>query len=302
MTMGKYFGFGTAVIIGLLVLSTFFGSWYTIDQGERGVLLRNGAIIGVAEPGLGFKLPFIDDVREISVQARSRPYENVMTYSNDQQTASLTLSVNYRIPADQVAMVYENYGGEEGLLTRLLDRQVYEETKTVFGQFNAVKAIQDRAGLNAQVMAAIQAAVHGPIIVDSVQIENIDFSDAYEQSIEARMLAEVEVQKLRQNAEREKVQAQIVVTQAQAQADSNVAVAKAQAESTRVKAEAEAFAIRQRGDAEAEAINAKGLALRENPNLVSLVQAERWDGQLPATMIPGGTVPFLDVGKLSTTP
>lgn len=302
MSAGRIFAFGVAAIIGLLILSTFFGSWYTIDQGERGVLLRNGAITGVAEPGLGFKLPFIDTVRSISVQAHSRQYENVMTYSNDQQPASLTLSVNYRIPADKVMEVYEQYGGEEGLLTRLLDRQVYEETKTVFGQFNAVRAIQDRAGLNAQVMAAIQEAVHGPIVIDSVQIENIDFSDAYEASIEARMLAEVEVQKLRQNAEREKVQAQIVVTQAQAQADSNVAVAKAQAEATRLKAEAEAYAIRQRGTAEAEAINAKGTALRENPALVSLVQAERWDGKLPATMIPDGTVPFLDVGKLATTP
>lgn len=297
--MGKYIGIGLAVFVGLLIMSTFFGSWYTIDQGQRGVILRNGAITGTADPGLGFKLPFIDTVREISVQAHSRQYENVMTYSNDQQPAGITLSVNYRIPADKVMEVYEKFGGEDGLLTRLLDRQVYEETKTVFGQFNAVKAIQQRAELNAQVMMAIQEAVHGPIIIDSVQIENIDFSEAYEASIEARMLAEVEVQKLRQNAEREKVQAQIAVTQAQGQADSNVAVAKAQAEATKLKAEADAFAIRARGDAEAQAVEAKGKALSENPGLTTLIQAERWDGKLPGMMVPGGTVPFLDVNKLA---
>jgi len=45
-----------------------------------------------------------------------------------------------------------------------------------------------------------------------VQIENLDFSSEYEKSIEQSMLAEVEVHRLRQNAEREKVQAEIVVT------------------------------------------------------------------------------------------
>jgi regulator of protease activity HflC (stomatin/prohibitin superfamily) len=131
---------------------------------------------------------------------------------------------------------------------------------------------------------AIQKAVVGPIIVESVQIENIDFSDAYESSIEARMLAEVEVQKVRQNAEREKVQAEIAVIQAQAQADSKLAQAKADAE-----------AITLRGNAEADAIKAKGAALRDNAGLIALTQAEKWNGQLPTTMVPDSTVPFMDM-------
>ena len=65
------------------------------------------------------------------------------------------------------------------------------------------------------------------IIIESVQLENIEFSANYLHSIEQRMLAEVEVQKLQQNAEREKVQAQITVTQANAKA--NAVRAEAQA-------------------------------------------------------------------------
>ncbi len=153
------------------------------------------------------------------------------------------------------------------------------------GRFTAVSAIQERSRLNAEIMAAISESVRGPVIIESVQIENIDFSDAYEQSIEARMLAEVEVQKLRQNAEREKVQAEITVTQAKAQADA-----------VRATAEAEADAIRIRGEAEAEAIKARGDALRDNPGLVALTQAERWNGQLPQTMLPDSGVPMLNLG------
>ena len=43
-----------SALFGFIVLMS---SWYTIDQGERGVILRNGAVVGTAEPGLNFKAP-----------------------------------------------------------------------------------------------------------------------------------------------------------------------------------------------------------------------------------------------------
>jgi regulator of protease activity HflC (stomatin/prohibitin superfamily) len=274
MTERGLIGTVGAVFVGLIVLFVLGGSFYTVDQGERGVILRNGAVVGTAEPGLGFKLPIVDSVREINVQTQARVYEKVMVYSRDQQNAGLQVSVNYRLASDKVEQIYSEFGGQDGIVSRLLDRQVPEEVKNVFGRFNAVTAIQERARLSTEVQTAIQKAVTTPLlIVESVQIENIDFSDAYEQSIEQRMLAEVEVQKVQQNAQREKVQAEIAVIQAKAEAD----------------------AVKLKGDAEAHAINARGKALRDNPSLVELVQAEKWNGVLPTTMVPGQTVPFINV-------
>lgn len=272
-------GFGA-----LLMLSTAFGSFYTVDEGERGVLLRNGAVIGTAGPGLHWKVPFIDGVEHISVQDQSRVYENLPSYSFDQQPATITVSVNYRLDPTKVADIYSTYGGEDGVVSRLIDRKVNEHLKNVFGQYTAVKAVQKRDALNADVRAALADAVFGPVTVVGVSIENIDFSDAYEQSIEARMKAEVEVQKIRQTAEKEKVEAEITVIKAQAEADS-----------TRAKAAADAEATRLRGDAEADAIRAKGAALRDNPSLIGLVSAEKWDGILPSTMVPGAALPFVNV-------
>lgn len=279
---------GGSLAAGLAIAASvvLIGSWYTVDQGERGVILRNGALYGVAEPGLGFKVPLIDSVRKISIQNQAQHYEGVLAYSKDQQTADLTISVSFHLPADQVSSIYSEYGGQDGIVARLLDRQLPFAVKSVFGQYNAVTAIQDRARMGADMFAALQKAVHGPIIVDSLQIENIDFSDAYENSIEQRMLAEVEVQKVKQNAEREKVQAEIVVIQAKAEADAAVARAEAQAKATRLA-----------GEAEADAIRAKAKALADNPGFIDLVQAEKWNGTLPSTMLPGGTLPFLNVGQ-----
>lgn len=278
----KQFGVAVFVVIGLLFVSTLFGSFYTINEKERGVELRNGKVIGVSEPGLEFKLPFIDDVEKISVQTYTMKYDRLQAYSKDQQTATVNVSVTFHVPATEVINLYTKFGDIESMTSRLVSRQVPTQVENVFGQYNAVNAVQNRVKLVADISSAIKSSIVGPVIIDSVQVENIDFSDDYERSIAERMKAEVQVKTREQMLATEQVQAQIAVTQAQAQADSQLA-----------KARAEAQAITLRGNAEAEAIKARAAALAQNGNLVELVKAERWDGKLPTTMLPNGTVPFL---------
>ena len=211
-----------AVVVVLLAMTLFFGSWYTIDQGERGVHLRNGAVVGSAEPGLGFKLPVFDTIKRISVQNLTVQYDKVSAYSKDQQTAEIRVSVSFHVPPGDVIALYSEYGSVEGLTSRLVDRQVPTQVENVFGQYTAISAVQNRVTFVKDVTKAIRDAVKGPLVIDGVQIENIDFSDAYEKSIELRMQAEVLVQTEKQNLEKEKVQAQIAVTQANGAADSSL--------------------------------------------------------------------------------
>lgn len=281
MNITKYVIGGISSIALCVVL---FGSFYTVDQGSRGIKTRYGAMIGTAEPGLGFKYPFIDSVFLVTVQDQSKVYEGVQAYSRDQQTATMKVSVSYQVQPDQVEAVYTQYGSVDNLVARLLDRQVNKTLEEVFGQYDAATAVKDRAKLGIDFQTAIQKAVQGPILIKSVQVENIDFTSAYENSIEQVTLAEAAVSKAKQVAESEKVNAQIAVIQAQAKADSQVAAAKALAESTKLQ-----------GEAEAEAIKAKSAALASNPALIALTQAEKWDGHLPTTMVPNSTVPFLNM-------
>ncbi|EPF0132432.1 prohibitin family protein [Enterobacter hormaechei] len=273
---------GGAIIIASLLIAWL--SFYSINEGERGVLLRNGRIVKVAQPGLGLKWPIIESVEKITVRNEAMLYEGMSAYSFDQQPAKMTVSVNFHVLPTEVERVYSGYQTVENMKTRLIARQIPTQLENVFGRYTAISAVQDRAKLVQDMQAALRKSVDGPVVIDTVQIENIDFSPAYEKSIEDRMKAEVAIATRTQNLQTEKIQAQIAVTQAQAQADSKLAAAKAEAESIRLRGAAEAESIRQRGD-----------ALRDNPGLVSLTTAERWDGKLPASMIPGGIVPFLSV-------
>jgi len=297
--MGRVFGSVFGALIFVVLLFVAFGSWYTIDQGERGVLLRNGAFVRVADPGLGFKTPWIEDVYKISIQQQVAEYQKIATYSRDQQTALLGISVSYSVDPADVDKLYVRYGDLENARSRLIDRQVNQQAEIVMGRYNAITAVQDRAKLSADLQMAIRDAVPAPLIIQSVQLENIDFSDAYEASIEQRMQAEVEVQKLQQNAEREKVQAQITVTQAQARADSVLAQARADADATKLRADADAYAVREKKIANAAGIEAENsariAALDRNPAIVDYLRVTAWDGKLPTTMVPDGSVPFVNV-------
>lgn len=278
----------TILVVGVLLLLTiFFGSWYTIDATERGVLLRNGAFVETVQPGLHFKLPLIENIYRIDMQTHTQTWDKMEAYSSDQQPANLRVSVTQHVAPDKVAEMYSRFGGDlKAAVSRLIGPHVMEKTKVVFGQYTAARAISERAKLNLDASTALTAAIaYDPVfILESVQIEDISFSADYIHSVEDRMRAEVEVQKLQQNLAREKVQAEIAVTQAKGRADS-----------VRAEAQAQADAITLRGNAEATAIKARADALASNQNLVALTQAEKWDGKLPATMVPGGAVPFIGV-------
>jgi regulator of protease activity HflC (stomatin/prohibitin superfamily) len=278
----SYAGLG---VTSLVVLGLFFGSWYRVDEGERAVVLTNGSFSEIAGPGLNFKVPFFQTARFFSVRNEVVTFEKMAAYSFDQQTAELRMSINYQILPDQVERVYKEYGSLQGVVDRVINPRVFESMKNVFGQYSAQRAIQERGKLNSDILIALQNSVKSSgIQILSVQVENIDFSDAYELAVEGAVKAKADVERAKSELLRVEQEAQQKVKQAQAEA-----------EAKELQADADAYATKAAGQATAEAIRERGAALRDNPDLVDLVAAEKWNGQLPTTMVPNSTVPFINM-------
>lgn len=273
-------------VVAIIAMSVALGSFYTVDEGERAVVLRNGKVVKVAEAGLDFKTPMLDTTKFISVRDHntSMPLE---AYSYDQQPAQIGVSVTYRVPVADVSRLYTTYGTVANMEDRVINRRTPDVVKNVFGKFTAARAIQEREKLGIDIYNALTNAVkNDPVQIVSVQVEAVAFSKAYLSSIEQRMLAQVEIETTKQRGQTAEVQAEIRVIQAKAEADAK-----------REHAKAESDAIRMMGEAEAAAIDARGKALAANRGLVDLVAAEKWNGVLPTTMTPSGAVPFVNVNK-----
>ena len=268
---------GATVIAVAAVFFTFFGTWYTVNQGERAVLLRWGQAVATEDPGLHLKLPYIENVIKMSVREQKEEFKTE-AYSQDQQPAEVQVSVNYRLPESNVLDVYSRYGEEYPAI--LIDTQLPRRLKEVFGRFSAQSMIQDRTQLGIEVEKSLEHALDSRgIQIVSVQVEDVAFSQAYETAVENRMTS--------------------VVAQYQAEAEKQKRITNADAAAYEVKAaaDAQAHAIEVQGQAQAAAIKARADALQANPGVISLTAAEKWNGQLPTTMVPGSAVPFVQVPK-----
>lgn len=286
---------GLLGLFAFIVLILGFGTFYTVDEGERAVITWNGAVTDVAGPGLHYKMPIVEDYHLVSTRTQTYQFDQVASYSKDQQVGTAKLSVTFAVQPGEVQAVYTRFGTIDSLVSRVLQPRVLTTWKTIFGQTTALESTNDQAGLLSKFKTALDTAVGNEITIESVQIENVDFSDTFEANVEARATAEVATRTKQQELLTAKVNADIAVTQAKAQADANLAVARAAAEGSLVQAEADAKATRLRGEAEAAAIDARGKAIAQNANVISLVQAEKWNGVLPTTMVPGSSVPFVNV-------
>jgi regulator of protease activity HflC (stomatin/prohibitin superfamily) len=272
------------IIFAVVSLILLMGSIYTVNEGHIGIVKRFSEAKEQVNPGLHFKVPFIDSVEEIEVRTRKNE-EKMASSTKEQMPVTVSVSVNWTVDKTAALELFRQYGGLSQFESRILDPRFRSATKDVIPRFDAEKLIQDRASAIQAIEAnLIEEMKDFPVTVDNIQIENIQLPAKYLTSIETKQteknLAAAEEHKLaRQNLE--------------AQRDVNTA--KAKADGIKLVAIAEAESIRIKGLAEAEAITAKAKALGDNPLIVKLTEAQNWDGKLPTTILGGQNMPIIDM-------
>lgn len=261
----------TAGSIGLFGLIAACSSYNTVDTGTIGVLRTfREANPEPLLPGLHLTIPFVQDIVEVNVQTQSWE-EKSSAYTKDVQQASIYFTLNYGLDPLAAVKVFQTVGME--WRAKLVSQVVTESIESVFGQYNAVDIVAKREEVSRRIEGMIRTKLATrSVLVPNFQVTNIDFAKPFEDSVEAKVVAE-------QDAIREKNK----TVQIEELAKQRIATAKGTAESTLLNAKAEAESIRIRAE-----------ALANNPRLVELVKAERWDGKLPTTMM-GGAVPFFNV-------
>ena len=273
----------------LVLIIAMFQSFYTVSEGHVGVVKRFGEAKHQENPGLHFKIPFIETVETIEVRTRKNA-EKMASSTKEQMPVTVEVSVNWTVNKEAALDLFKKYGGLTQFEQRILDPRFRSATKDTIPQFEAEQLIQDRASAIQGIERRLaEEMADFPVIVDNIQIENIGLPQKYINSIEIKQteknLAAAEEHKL----ERQRLEALRAVNTADAKAKGILKVA-----------EAEAQAILLKGTAEAKAIEAKAKALNNNPLVVKLTEAQTWDGKLPSTMLGNGAMPIMDMRSLES--
>jgi len=285
------------IIAGVLGITLFFGTVYTVEEGHIGIKKRFSEAVEQVNPGLHFKMPFIESIEPIEVRTRKNA-EKMPSSTSEQMPVTVEVSVNWTVDKTAALDLYRKYGGLAQFEARILDPRFRSAAKDVIPHFTAEKLIQDRAAaINGIELKLIEEMKGFPVSMDNVQIENIVLPVKYIRSIETKQteknLAAAEEHKLARQA----LTAEQAVNTAKAERDARKATADGQAYAVREAAKAEAEAITVKGEAEAKAIKAKSNALKANALIVKLTEAQQWDGKLPQTILGSGVMPILDMRK-----
>lgn len=249
-------------VMVLVPLIIFFLSMTIISPGERGVVVRMGAIHRVMDEGLHFRIPVIDRVKVVNIQTQKEQVE-AMSASKDLQMVTTTVALNYHLDADGVASLWQEIGKD--YKQKLIDPAIQEAVKASTAKFTAEQLVTQRSDVRDEIKKNLTERLSEDYItVTELSIVNFGFSQAFDEAIENKVTAE-------QNALAAKNQLEQVKFEEQ-----RIEKARAEAEAIRIQAEA----IQNQGGAE----------------YVQLQAIDAWNGQLPTYMMDGA-IPFINIGN-----
>lgn len=243
--------FTIAAVVSLVFSATIPGSFHQVEAGTYAVVKEVGRIVDVRTPGTYFDF-YMTRQYEVYDATVQQLKINTAAYSKDGQTMDLEVYLQYQIQLDKLVIrddhgqiiqtegIAGKYVTLESLQSRI-ETQCIEKTKAVMSSAEAMTIIQDRAVYSDRVSSTVRDAI-GPdyyVNVQDVVLTNIDFSDEFERSVEAKVVAEQEKQAAITKAEAElevaRLEAERKLVEAQGDAAAQLAIAEAQAKAAAYK-------------------------------------------------------------------
>ncbi len=287
----KKFSVKKPVLIIALVLIVFavvflgvFSPFVTVPTGHTGVITTFGKVEDyVFNEGFHLKNP-IQEVIMMDNRTQKATIK-MQAFSSDIQQVDITCTVNYSVNREMAQHLYKNVG--TNYYETVMEPRIEECAKSVFTQYTAEKLMEVRNSLSTQIKALLEPEMNPyGILISSIAIEDIDFTDAFTEAVEAKQVA------LQTKLKTQTQQEELVIV-AESTAEREKIAAQAQAEIVKIEAQAEAEAIKLRSEAEAEANSLIAQSLTSE--LISYMEANQWNGQLPQIVGAGAALPVIDV-------
>ncbi|HLE40283.1 MAG TPA: prohibitin family protein [Nitrospirota bacterium] len=259
------------VVVGILAFLGFMllmSSYFVIDAGERGVILRFGAVNRVVPEGLHFKVPFMEDIVRMTVRVQKTTTKTEAA-SQDLQVVQTTMVLNYSLQSDKVGETYRTLGLNRDVSEKIINPGIEESFKAAAARYTAEELISKREALKTQVRNYLRdrLAPFGIVVVE-LSITDFQFSTEFNKAIESKQSAEQHALRAKRDLDRIKVEAQ-----------QKIATAQADAEALRLQR---------------QVISPDLIKLRQIDAQIKAI--EKWDGKLPS--VTGGAVPFIQVEDL----
>lgn len=180
---------GVMILLAALFVGSF--SVFTVYEWERAVMFRLGEVVRTDfEPGLHFKIPFINNVRKFDARVLTLDVEPERFLTAEKKNVIVDSFVKWRI--DDVTRFYTAVLGDEAQARQRLEQIVKDGMR---GEFSKRTINEVVSGERAQIMnvlagnVSVQAKELGISIVD-VRIKRVELPQDVNAAVYRRMEAE----------------------------------------------------------------------------------------------------------------
>ncbi|WP_240417372.1 prohibitin family protein [Paenibacillus periandrae] len=263
--INKIVGWIAGIILAVILALNSFSS---VEYGHLGLYKTFGKLNDeILSPGIHMKVPFIQTVIQINTQI-TKVETDTSASSKDLQPVSTHVAVNYSVNKAAVFNLMNNIGGSYD--TVIISPAIQEIIKEVTAKYPAEDLITKRDLVAGEVSDLLSKRLaRYDLVINDINIVNFKFSDSFNQSIEAKQVAQQQALKAENDLKRIEIEAKQKISQA-----------GAEAESLRLK----------KLEITPDLINLKQIEIQEKA-------LEKWDGKLPT--VTGGATPFIDLSSLT---
>ncbi len=262
----------------------------TVPTGHTGIVTTFGNVESYTyEAGVHFTAPWKTVVNMDN--RNQKAMIDLLSFSSDIQEVSVTYTLNYQIQKENAQDIYRTIG--ISYFDTVITPRIQEAVKSVIAKYTAEQLLEMRADLSNEIKNILteKLAAYNIEVLDT-SLENLDFSDAFTNAVEAKQVAAQKSQQAKIEQEQALMEAEYAKNIAETKANADAAVAKiaAQADLDVTKIQADAAEYAGQKDAaiigQVRDIFAKDPENLSNEDIEALLlyyYIQKWNGTLPET-------------------
>ena len=179
------------VVLLVAILLVISNSIFTVDEREMALKFRFGEVIRADyEPGIHFKVPFVNNVRKYSKQILTinNPQELFLTL--EKKNLFVDFFIKWKI--NDVQQYYISTGGDELVASQRLLETVKDGIRSEFAKRTVIEVVSEerRKVMSEMLNAAALNAINLGIELVDVRVKRVELSDEVSESVYNRMRQE----------------------------------------------------------------------------------------------------------------
>lgn len=229
------------------------------DERQATVITRLGQYDRTIYSGLSLVIPGLNNQYRYRLDTQTTSAD-ASAATKDQQSVNIRVSLFHRLDGSNLEGLYKKVKDQQTLNISIIPSLLQEAIKSVSARYTAAELLEKRDNVKSDVEATLQERLKEYfVLVNNVNIENLDYSPAFDAAIEQKVIAEQEALRAREQLEKEKI---------------NTEISAEKAKQTQVE----------------------GSALQSTPAILQKQFLEKWDGKLPTVAGQGQTI--LDINSI----